>query len=256
MGRLELWEGRSRSVWEHLWGVPDVEIHDVLVSTNDRVRELAGEGAAAFTTVIAETQTAGRGRGGKRWESPPGMGLWMSFLLRPEGEGAPSLAPILGGLATARAIEAVCPGLRPRIKWPNDVMVSGLKVGGILCEAVGLDAIVVGVGLNIAQRPEDFPPDLRGRATSLAAVGCSGVSRAELAEGVLRQSRDLAEPLPSGLGEGLRGELQRRDALAGRTVHTDTGLKGRAVGVAQDGALLIETGGTRHAVRGGGVSIV
>jgi BirA family biotin operon repressor/biotin-[acetyl-CoA-carboxylase] ligase len=233
-----------------------LEAHDALSSTNDRVRELAGEGAAAFTTVMAETQTAGRGRGGKHWESPAGMGLWMSFLLRPEGKGTPSLTPILVGLATARAIEVSCRGLRPRIKWPNDVLVDGLKVGGILCEGVGPDAVVVGVGLNINQRPEDFPSDLRDHATSLEARGCSGVSRAELAGGVLGQTRNLVDPLPDELDEGLRGELGHRDALAGRTVRTDTGQEGRAIGVARDGALLIEAEGTRHEIRGGGVSIV
>ena len=256
MGRLYTWESEPTRAWEHLWSVPHFEAYDALPSTNDRIRALAGEGAAAFSTVIAETQTAGRGRGGKYWESPPGLGLWMSFLLRPAGKGAPSLTPLLVGLATARAVELSCPGLHPRIKWPNDVLVEGRKVGGILCEGVGHDAVVVGVGLNISQRPEDFPSGLRGRATSLGAGGCPGVVRAELAGGVLRQARDLVEPLPDDLDEGLRDELQHRDALAGRTVRTETGQEGTAIGVAKDGALLIETDGTRHSIRGGGVSVV
>jgi len=256
VGSLGVWEGEPTAEWERLWKVPYLEAHDTLPSTNDRVRELAGEGAAAFTVVIAETQTAGRGRSGKRWESPPGTGLWMSFLLRPGAEGSPSLVPILVGLATARTIELVCRTLRPEIKWPNDVLVNGLKVGGILCEGVGSDAVVVGVGLNISQRQEDFPPGLRDHATSLAVGGCPAVLRADLAGGVLRTARDLLEPLPNGLDEGLRRELQNKDALAGRTVRTDTGQEGRAIGVARDGALLIETEGTRHAIRGGGISLV
>ena len=256
MGRLDSWESEPIVTWEHLWSVPCLEAYDELPSTNDRVRELAEEGAAGFTTVIAETQTAGRGRGGNHWESPPGSGLWMSFLLRPEGVGTPSLTPILVGLATARAIEVTCRALRPRIKWPNDVFVSGLKVGGILCEGVGPDAVVVGVGINVHQRGEDFPTGLRDRAISLATAGCPAASRAELAGGVLKQARDLADPLPNVLDGGLRSELRHRDALAGRIVRTETGHEGVAVGVARDGALLIESGGTRRSIRGGGVSIV
>ena len=256
MSRLYHWEGKPVAVWERLWNVPVFEAYDTLHSTNDRIRELAGEGAAAFTVVIAETQTTGRGRSGKRWESPTGLGLWLSFLLRPPAGGAPALTPILVGLAAARAIEDLCPELHPEIKWPNDVLVSGRKVGGILCEGVGPDAVVVGVGLNISQREQDFPPALRNQATSLEAAGCSGVSRAELARGLLGEARNLVEPLPDGLDEGLRVELRQRDALAGRTVRTDTGQVGQAIEVADDGALMIEAEGIRYAVRGGGVSIV
>lgn len=244
------------AAWERLWNVPVLEAYDTLHSTNDRIRELAGEGAAAFTVVTAETQTTGRGRSGKRWESPTGLGLWISFLLRHPAGGAPALTPILVGLATARAIEDLCPELHPEIKWPNDLLVSGRKVGGILCEGVGPDAVVVGVGLNISQREQDFPSALRDQAISLEAAGCSGVSRAELAGGLLGEARNLVEPLPDGLDEDLRVELQQRDALAGRTVRTDSGQVGRAIEVADDGALLIEAEGIRYAVRGGGVSIV
>lgn len=256
MGRLQTWGQESVSAWESLWGLPGLEAHDEIASTNDRVRELAAEGAAAFTTVIADTQSAGRGRGGKRWESSSGLGLWMSFLVRPRGAGNPALTPLLVGLGVARAIEAVCPGCRPRIKWPNDVEVNDRKVCGILCEGPAPDAIVVGVGLNVHQRPEDFSPALIERATSLGAAGCEGVSLAQVAGEVLRQTRALVEPLPSRLDEGLRGELGRRDALAGRTVRTEAGQEGMAIGIADDGALLIDAEGVRHTIRGGGISLV
>ena len=243
-------------VWTRLWSVPCCEAHDALPSTNDRVRELAGQGAAPFTVVIADEQTRGRGRAGRRWESPPGAGLWMSFLLRPDAGVSHALTPILVGLATARAIETLCPALRPEVKWPNDVLIDGRKAGGILCEGVGGEAIVVGVGINVSQGDADFPAALRGRATSLGAAGCEGVSRAALAGAVLREARSLVEPLPDGLDGGLRRELQRRDALAGRTVRADTGQQGRALGVAADGALLIEAEGQVQAIRGGGVRVV
>ena len=256
MSRLESWEGEPVSVWEQLWEVPEFEAYHTLPSTNDRIRELALAGSPAFTVVTAESQTAGRGRAGKQWQSPPGLGLWISFLLRPRPEGARALTPILVGLGTARAIEALCPELCPEIKWPNDVLLGDRKVGGILCEGVGLDAVVVGVGLNIHQRAQDFSADLREQATSLKAAGCSPTSRTDLAGRLLAEARVLVEPLPHELDEGLRLELQSRDALAGRMVRTDTGQVGRAVGLADDGALLIEGAGGRNAIRGGGVSIL
>ena len=253
---LEEWEGHPMAAWELLWSIPRFEAHDTLPSTNDRVRELAGEQATAFTVVTAETQTAGRGRSGKRWESARGMGLWISFLLRPEPRSSPALAPVLVGLAAAAAIESLCPELRPQIKWPNDLLVDGRKLAGILCEGVGSDAVVVGVGINIRHQRVDFPRALRDQATSLEAQGCAGVTRSSLAERLLVEARELLTPLPSELGEGLRREIRRRDALVGRRVRTDIGRVGKAVGVSADGALLVESEGTRYAITGGSVGLV
>ncbi len=255
MARLDEWEGEPVAAWERLWNVPRFEAHDTLPSTNDRVRELAGEGAGAFTVVTAETQTGGRGRSGKRWESAAGMGLWISFLLRPEAGGSPALIPILVGLAAAGAVETLCPELRPEIKWPNDVLVNGRKLAGVLCEAVGDDAVVVGVGIDVSQQEEDFPQALRDQATSLEASGCAGVTRARLAGRLLAGARDLVEPPPPKLHEDLRREIRRRDALVGRTVRTDTGRVGQAVGIAHDGALLVESERGRYAIRGGSVRL-
>ncbi len=255
MSCLDTWEGRPVAVWEVLWKIPKFEAHDTLPSTNDRVRELAGGQARAFTVVTAETQTAGRGRSGKRWESAQGVGLWISFLLRPEPQSSPALAPVLVGLATAAAIESLCPELRPQIKWPNDLLVEGRKLAGVLCEVVGSDAVAVGVGINIGHRRADFPKALRDHATSLEAAGCSGLTRSSLAGRLLVEARGLLDPLPSELGEGLRREIRRRDALVGRRVRTDVGRVGKAVGISAHGALLIESEGTRHAITGGSVGL-
>lgn len=255
MTRLDKWEGHPVVAWELLWNIPKFEAHDTLPSTNDRVRELAGGQANAFTVVTAETQTAGRGRSGKHWESARGMGLWISFLLRLEPGSSPALAPVLVGLATAAATESLCPELRPKIKWPNDVLVDGRKFAGILCEGVGPDAVVVGVGINISHQRVDFPRALRDQATSLEAAGCTGVTRSSLAERLLVEARELLNPLPSELGEALRREIRCRDALVGRRVRTDVGRVGKAVGVSADGALLIESEGTRYAITGGSVGL-
>ena len=119
---------------------------------------LAEAGASHFTVVTADSQSAGKGRAGKSWESSSGMGLWISFLVRSAEEVPSALVPILVGLAATRALERLCPSLRPGIKWPNDIEVEGRKLGGILCERAGAGAVVVGVGLNLHQGIEDFDP--------------------------------------------------------------------------------------------------
>lgn len=251
---MRRWEGESVAVWQRRWNVPYLEIHDSLPSTNARARELAREGAEPFSVVISEAQTEGKGRAGKRWDSPAGMGLWLSFLLRVRSPGEPTLVPILVGLAAARAIEAVCSTLVAGIKWPNDVELEGRKVAGILCEREGVDALVVGVGMNVRQSEDDFAPALRACATSLKAAGCR-VDRGELVRILLGEARLVLDPLPGILDDALRRELGRRDTLIGRMVSTDTGLQGKAMGIAPDGALLVEVDGVSTAVRAGGVRV-
>ena len=251
---LDRWEGRPVEEWARRWGVPHVEAYDVLPSTNDHLRVLAESGAAHFTVVTADSQTAGKGRGGKRWESPSGMGLWMSFLVRSESEVPPALVPVLVGLAATRALERLCPSLRPGIKWPNDIEVEGRKLGGILCERAGPGAVVVGVGLNLHQGIEDFDPGLKERAASMEMAGCRGVSRSKLAGELLSAARALVDPPPALLDERLRQEVRDRDSLIGRAVRAEVGIAGRAMGIAADGALLVEVEGRVQKVRAGGVS--
>lgn len=140
-------------------------------STNEFLKRLARRGAAEGTTVIADEQTSGRGRLGRRWHSPPGRGLWFSFLLRPQLEiekvGLVSLAiaaVIAETLAQNHEAEYT-------VKWPNDVLVSGRKACGILCETqvspAGVESIIAGVGLNVNQHYDDLAPAWRAQATSL-----------------------------------------------------------------------------------------
>ena len=255
-GALESWEGRPVEEWARRWDVPHVEAYHELPSTNDRLRALADAGAAHFTVVTADSQTSGKGRGGKRWESPGGMGLWISFLVRGESEVPPTLVPILVGLAASRALERLCPSLRPRIKWPNDIEVEGRKLGGILCEGAGTGVVVVGVGLNLRQGIEDFGPELKERAASIEMAGCRSVSRSRLAGGLLSAARSLMDPPPPSLDERLRREVRDRDNLTGRTVRTELGITGKAIGIAADGALLVEVEGRVEEIRAGGVIAV
>ena len=144
-------------------------------STNDLARDLARRGEPEGTLVVAEAQTAGRGRLGRSWHSPPGTGLWCSLVLRPGVTGAALASlPIVAGLAAVRAVLSLG-GLPLGIKWPNDIVVGDRKVGGLLAEAGqsddGRGFVVLGFGLNVAQEAQDFPPELRETAISLAMAG-------------------------------------------------------------------------------------
>ncbi len=169
-----------------------LQYHELLESTNLTAASAAAAGAPAGTVIVAERQSGGRGRLHRAWVSPRG-GLWFSIILRPQID--PALAPqltLLAGVAVAQAVRRLYHTDRVCIKWPNDLLLDGKKICGILAElqldaAGGIDYAVLGIGLNVAQRPEDFPPGLRATAASLnAALGgqwsCMDVLRAVLAE--------------------------------------------------------------------------
>jgi len=166
-----------------------------VASTQGICRVLAAEGAPEGTVVLADHQTAGRGRRGRAWTAPPGTALLFSCVLRPPLDSSrwPELT-LTAGCAVAEAVESTA-GVAVRLKWPNDVLVDHRKVAGILAEGVlGEDPFVVlGIGVNVLQRGADWPPDLSSRAVSLAAVG-SAVGReallAAILAGSLSRSRD------------------------------------------------------------------
>lgn len=253
---LTHWEGEPVQVWARLWDVPLLEVHDRLTSTNDRARILALQGAERFTTVIAEEQTEGRGRSGRRWASPPGQGLWLSTLVAGEERASP-LTPVLVGVALVRALRAVVPELEPGLKWPNDLYVGGRKVGGVLCEALDEGkTVIAGIGINVRQAEGDFPSALRDSAGSLEMATGGHVSRGRLAGRVMGELRGLFSDVPSELTEALAEEIGRVDVLAGRMVRVSTGVEGRADGFGRDGALRIRDGeGREHRVHAGSVRL-
>jgi BirA family transcriptional regulator, biotin operon repressor / biotin---[acetyl-CoA-carboxylase] ligase len=243
----ERWEGATPEVLANRWGVPAVHLHARVGSTNDAARALAEAGAPHGTVVLAEEQTAGRGRGGRGWASPAGVGVWMSIVARPHALPAPGLLPILVGLAAADALD---PFLRPaltRVKWPNDLWVGERKLGGILCEALwgegALAAVVVGIGINVLQEAGDFPAEVRETATSIRIEAAWAAPRAEVAGAVAAAAvRVLARP-PAQLGGASLDAMRRRDALEGRRVEVSGGeyAVGTALGVNPAGALLVRT---------------
>ena len=156
--------------------------YETVGSTNTELTELIRQGAAEGTVVLARQQTAGRGRMGRSFQSPAGLGLYGSVLLRSSPEDAPRI-PALAATAVRRAIRRSC-GLSCGIKWPNDLVLSGRKVCGILAEALpgpeGSLWVVVGIGINVCQRREDFLPELRETAASLSMIAGAEIDRAAL----------------------------------------------------------------------------
>ena len=221
---------------------------DSLDSTNTRARELAAEGAGHGTVVTAGEQTAGRGRQGRAWTAPPGKALLYSAIVRPLDERHLML-PLAAPLAVCEAAEELRPGLECGVKWPNDVLVDGRKLAGILVEARPQDGwAVVGVGLNLTISPEEFPPDLRDKAVSLFSSDATPLTAAEA---LSRHLGRWVEEGPSAVLEAWRD----RDALKGREVAWDGG-SGVADGVDDRGYLLVVTpSGGRIAVGAGEVHL-
>ena len=171
-------------------------------STNDRIRELAAKGAVEGTLAVAERQSAGRGRSGRAWEAPAGEGIWMSLLLRPcIAPAQASVLTLLAGLAICEAIETET-GLQAGLKWPNDILLNGKKLVGILtemdCDMEKIHSITLGIGINV--QTEVFSEELREIATSLLLESGKRFDRAALAGAVLEAFTGLYEAFVSAGG--------------------------------------------------------
>jgi BirA family biotin operon repressor/biotin-[acetyl-CoA-carboxylase] ligase len=238
----------------------EIEHLSALASTSDHLKQRARAGAAAWTVVLADTQTAGRGRQGRRWASPAGN-LYLSVLLRPEPPPARwSVLPLAAGVAVAEALAAE--GLDARLKWPNDVLVRGRKIGGILAEAAsgadGLEHVVVGIGVNVALRPPDLPPDIAETVTCAAEELSRAVDRTRVAAAVLARLavwyHALAREGPTVVQAAWR---ERAVDWWGRAVEARSGdrlLRGIARDLDVDGALVLELAdGTRARLHSGEV---
>ena len=215
-------------------------------STNDLARELADGGAPAGTIVLAREQKGGRGRAGRSWHSPAG-GLYLSMVFRPGRVENPELLPLLAGLGIVRELERRFEGLRPALKWPNDLMADDRKVGGILSEAVwgdeGIRFLVIGTGVNVAPLKGGAPRGLRNRATSLETVLDRDVPLEETADVVIAGLEAFVPRAPERLDATLLSLADRFDWLRDRRVGVtplDGGerLAGTCVGIAPDGAIL------------------
>ena len=165
-----------------------VRVFQRVTSTNDVIGDLARQGEPEGTVVLAETQTEGRGRRGRGWWSPPGKGVWMSVLLSPPvRRGSVPVTTIIGGLAVSDAIRAST-GLPALIRWPNDVVIGGRKVAGVLVEAhqrPGGRDLLLGIGIDVNAGQDELPPEIADIATSLSEAAGEPIDRVELVRTLL-----------------------------------------------------------------------
>jgi BirA family biotin operon repressor/biotin-[acetyl-CoA-carboxylase] ligase len=209
-------------------------------STNDRARELAATGAPHGTMVTAHAQTAGRGRQGRTWTAPPGRALVASIVIREP----PRLLPLLAGVAVAEVI-----GSGAKLKWPNDVLLDGRKVAGILVEGRPQESwAVLGIGLNVALRESDFPPELRDTAATLGL-------EPEAIEPTLERLLELLERWLVAEPGDVLAAVRARDALLGERVKWAAG-EGIGGGIDGDGRLIVATDAGRVTLDAGEVHLV
>ena len=228
----ELEPGAVRPLLRGPFGEPYLYLTET-ASTQD----VLGNGDFPHGAVcVAEHQTAGRGRAGRRWDDAPAKALLFSVLLRPPVGTAPPQLSLVAGLAVAAALEHEIGG-GALLKWPNDVLVGGRKVAGILLEA-SAGVVICGIGINVNQEERDLPPETRTPATSLRIVADRQLDRGVVLAAVLVElEHRYAGWLENGL-EGLADELEARNALRERRVRVG-GRAGTAGAIAADGRLTI-----------------
>lgn len=251
------WRGRPTREWAQYLGVPQLELHPRLPSTNARLRVLAQAGVASFTTVVAGEQTAGRGREGRTWHSPPDTGLWMSVLLEAASNSGAGVLPLAVGVSVARALEEMS-GARIGLKWPNDLLLGPAKLAGILCEAYGEAdrRVIVGIGVNVRRPAGGYPAELAGLAGFLEEVSEEGLEMPRLAGAILGELRSWAHPAPEFLSGALQAEWETRDCLRGRPVRLDSGIRGTVQGVSSEGYLtVLSADGSVALARAGSVQV-
>jgi BirA family biotin operon repressor/biotin-[acetyl-CoA-carboxylase] ligase len=241
----------------------DIRVFEETTSTNDVAEKLARDGVKEGVVVFAESQTKGRGRLGRKWISPRRKGLWFSALLRPPLRPVEvTQLTIAAATALARAIRAQT-GVAPEIKWPNDILLQGKKVAGILTElSAELDRVkyvIIGVGVDVNLNPGEFPAELRKLATSLKIETGRKLDRAELAVQILRDLDRDYDRICSGQFEAVANEWEKHCTTIGRQVTIRMGerkIQGRAESLDTDGALLLRTQhGRLERIVGGDVTV-
>ncbi len=245
-------------------GERQIHYYREVESTNTLALILGREGAATGTVLVAETQSGGRGRLGKSWSSPPGSGLYCTVLLRP-AIPLPQLSRLTmaAGLAAARAIDEVS-GLVSTIKWPNDVLIQGRKVAGILAEcdlAHGEGPLVaLGIGINLGTEVGQFPQEIQARATSLWLASGKVIGKGVMLTTLLLWIERLVFRLEQGDFVGILDEWRAKDATVGKWLTwlaiSGQSVHGVSLGPDHEGQLVIrDSAGERHQVLSGDIAL-
>lgn len=235
-------------------------------SSNTIALDLGKKGQPHGTLVVAESQTKGRGRLGRKWESPPGTGLYCSIILRPElaPEDLPKIT-LAAGVAVCKAVEKET-NLAPLIKWPNDILMEGKKLGGILTETGNFKygeapLVVLGIGLNINADLSCFPTELSGKSTSLKIQSGRQYSRGVLLKTIIKEiEKNLTELQKNNFHKIIR-QFQKRDAVSGKllswvTINGDI-TTGVSLGIDDQGLLHIkDEQGAIHEIMSGDITFV
>lgn len=242
----------------------DIVFMESVDSTNNIAKKYADEGCDEGLTVISEEQVGGKGRLSRVWQSPPKVGIWMSLVLRPQVE--PVKAPQLALLAAAAVAKAIFDytGLEAEIKWPNDILISGKKVCGILTEMKAemefIHYCVIGIGINVNTTSEQFPVDLADKAASLRMFANQEIKRAGLVRAILQHIESM---YLSWQRQGFSPILelwQQKSCTLGRNVIVNTPagevISGRAKALDEFGALLIETNQGERKITAGDINLI
>ena len=254
-------EAEIKSLLHTEWAGQELFCFDEIDSTNTKAKELAEQGYPSGTLVVADRQIAGRGRRGRSWDSPAGIGIFMTLLLKPDiNPNNASMLTLVTALATAQAISDVT-GAEAKIKWPNDIVINGKKVCGMLTEMSAqfdyINHIVIGIGINVHN--ESFPEEIRETASSLLLESGKRIHRADLIARFLeRFEAGYAIFLQT---EDLEGLMKDYNALLVniqkqvRILDPKEPFEGKAIGITKRGELIVDTWESRKLVSSGEVSV-
>ena len=217
-------------------------------TTQTIAHELARKGAQDGTVVIAETQTNGKGRMSRPWESTKGKGIWMTVIIKPDV--LPHQAPqftLVAAVSIVNAIKSLYSNFTPVIKWPNDILINGLKCTGILTEMIAemdrVQALLIGIGINVNQQRDDFPEDLHAIATSLSIEEKSTLNRAELVGKILNYLEKYSELYVTQGFSPIKKLWEEASGTIGKQIKATTlteVLQGKAIGITEAGVLEIQ----------------
>ncbi len=245
---MDVLKSSVETLVERLPDLAAVQFYSETDSTNLQAMALGRNGAAVPQLVVADAQTAGRGRRGRPWESTPGLGLYFSLLIKPELPLAQ--APLLT-LATGLAVQQALNQLEIKsvmIKWPNDILISGKKICGILSEVESQGSqllfVVLGIGLNVHQQVQDFSKELKDTAGSLSQVCAQELKRETLLEKILHQLFKEIKALESGKISDLIKRWENHSGFIGKTIsvqQSDGTVIGEVLGLNDSGHLLLKT---------------